>query len=225
MVSIQDLVFSKERLIENITFMNDYILKNEFNWTFVIKALNNYPDLFIEKISDLPINSIASDNENHLRLIKHIRPTIETWFLNYSGKLQTSEFIDVNLTHSSEVINEKTCLMLSIDPDRDGLSFNDELKVNRYGCYLDCSKPPDINFYKKWSKLKINPTVIQSLGTSVSFDKIEVLKSCGVNHFRLGEILLTGKDLINGKNIKGLRQDVFTSKKKITYNIISNLNF
>lgn len=205
--------------------MNDYILKNEVHWTFVIKALNNYPDLFIEKISDLPINSIASDNEHHLRLIKHIRPTIETWYLNYEGKLQTSEFIDVNLTHSNELVNEKTCLMLSIDPARDGHSFNDELKGNRYGCYLDCSKPPNINFYKKWSKLKINPKIIQSLGTSVSFEKIEFLKSCGVNHFRLGEILLTGKNIINGKNIKGLRQDVFTGKKMITYSMISNLNF
>jgi predicted amino acid racemase len=72
--------------------------------------------------------------------------------------------------------------------------------------------------------LNISPEKIQSLGTSVSFESIDFLRLKGVNHFRLGEIVLTGKSLINGARIKGLRDDVFSNKKNVSYQIISNFN-
>jgi len=218
-----DRVFNKERLMQNIDFMNDFFLKHEMNWTFVIKAFNAYPNNFIEELSDLNCSSIASDNEAHLEILKQRNPNIETWFLNYFGVKQTNDFIDVNLTHSNEFIPKNTCLMISLDSERDGIDFNPNFSCKKYGAYLDCSKLPDLKLFDEWANFKISPETTQSLGTSISFDKIDFLKSKGVNHFRLGEIVLTGRSLINGSRIKGLRDDVFSNKKNVSYQIISNL--
>jgi hypothetical protein len=219
-----NLVFNKERLIENINYINYFLLKHEMNWTFVIKAFNSYPDYFIEEIAKIPCSSFASDNENHLEIIKRQNSKVETWFINYSGEQQYNDFIDVNLTHSHEFISDKTCLMLALDPERYGSIYNPDFSCKRFGAYLDCTEAPDISFYDLWAELGISPLLTQSLGTSVSFDKIDLLKSKGVNHFRLGELVLTGKSLIDGTNVKGLRQDVFMSNKSLSYHIISNLN-
>jgi len=223
MKSNPNLVFCKERLIENINSMNVFFIKHEMNWTFVIKAFSLYPSSFIEKISDLPCLSIASDNESHLQIIKQRNPNMETWFLNYSGAKQINDFIDVNLTHSNEIRTDKTCFMLSIDSEREGIDFNSETIYQKVGAYLDCAKPPKADFLDAWARLKIPKEITQSLGTSISFEAIENLKSKGVNHFRIGEIILTGKSLIDGSKIKGLRQDVFENKKNVSYYLISNL--
>jgi hypothetical protein len=203
--------------------MNDFFLKHEMNWTFVIKAFRDYPNSFIENISDLPCLSIASDNESHLQIIKQLNPYMETWFLNYSGAKQIKDFIDVNLTHSNESRVDKTCFMLSIDSEREGIDFNTEKTYQKVGAYLDCAKPPKPDFFDAWARLKIPDNITQSLGTSISFESIDQLKSKGVNHFRIGEIILTGKSLIDGSKIKGLRQDVFENQKNVSYYLISNL--
>ena len=219
-----DIVFHKERMIDNIHFMNYYLLNQNISWTFVIKAFNSYPISFIEEISNIPCNSIASDNVNHLEVIKRLNSKMETWFLNYLGKEKSDNFIDVNLTHSDEFISDKSCLMLSIDPERDGIEYNYQFPCKRLGAYLDCAKLPKSEFFEAWSRLKIPPELTQSLGTSISFGSIDYLKSKGVNHFRLGEIILTGKNLSDGSKIQGLRQDVFDSHKKVSYHLISHSN-
>ena len=218
-----NLVFNKERLIENIDFMNDFFFKNEMTWTFVIKAFNSYPNSFIEQISDLPCLSIASDNESHLKIIKTRNSNMETWFLNYLGVKQTLDFIDVNLTHSGVFTSDKTCFMLAIDIEREGIDFNPDYSYKKVGAYLDCEKPPKSEFFDAWARLNIPPELTQSLGTSISFESMEYLNSKGANHFRLGEIILTGKSLIDGSKINGLRQDVFDSNNNVSYHLISQL--
>jgi hypothetical protein len=221
MILPDGLIFNRNRLDENVFFINDFFLKYEMSWTFVIKAFANYPNDFIREISNLECKSIATENENHLKIIKQLNPKIETWFLNYAAKKVNSNFIDVNLTHSTKQALDKACLMLNIDSDRYGAEYNSSLGCEKYGAYLDCSKPPKSDFFDAWKRLKIDPNKIQSLGTSITFESIDFLKNKGVNHYRLGEIILTGKSLINGEKLKGLRDDVFTSHKKITYHIIS----
>jgi predicted amino acid racemase len=220
-----DLVFNRKRLSENIHYLNEFFRKHEMKWTFVIKAFSGYSHEFIKELSDIPCSSIASDNENHLKLIKSLNPSIETWFLNYSAKVVTSDFIDVDLTHSEQFVPNKSCLMLTIDPERHGIEFRPNFECNMFGAYLDCSKHPSSDFFDAWSRLNISPEKIQSLGTSVSFESIDFLKSKGVNHFRLGEIVLTGRSLINGSRIKGFRDDVFSNKKNVSYHMISHFNF
>lgn len=218
-----NLAFHKERLNENIEFMSDFFLKKEMTWTFVIKAFSLYPNSFIEQLSDLPCLSIASDNEVHLEILKQRNSNIETWFLNYLGVKKTNDFIDVNLTHSKEFSADNACLMISLDSEREGIDFNPNFSCKKYGAYLDCSKLPDLKFFDEWVNFKISPEITQSLGTSITFEKIDFLKSKGVNHFRLGEIILTGKSLIYGSKVHGLRQDVFVSKNEVSYHLIPQL--
>jgi hypothetical protein len=218
-----NILFNKERLNENIAYMNEFFLKHEMNWTFVIKAFHDFPTNFIEALSDSPCRSIASDNKEHLKIIKGRNTNMETWFLNYNGIHVTQDYIDVNLTHLNDSASDRACFMISIDPEREGLAFNQEYSYKKVGAYLNCEKLPNVSFFDSWSKLNIPPDVMQSLGTSISFESIDFLKSKGVNHYRLGEILLTGKSVINGSKIKGLRQDVFDAKQNVSYHLISQL--
>ena len=218
------LIFTKERLIENIDFINELFHKNEMSWTFVIKAFNSYSDYFIADIADLPCTSIASDKENHLELIKLQNPTMETWYLNYQGLKLTNNYIDVNLTHAEKSNIHNTCFMLSIDPEREGMEYNpEETNYTRVGAYLDCETPPKHSFFDVWKNLNIPSEILQSLGTSITFESMDYLKSIGANHYRLGEIILTGKSLIDGSKIKGLRQDIFEPHHKVSYHFISQL--
>jgi hypothetical protein len=100
MILPDGLIFNRNRLDENIFFINDLFLKYKMSWTFVIKAFANYPDDFIREISNLDCKSIATENENHLKIIKELNPKIETWFLNYAAKKVNANFIDVNLIFS-----------------------------------------------------------------------------------------------------------------------------
>jgi hypothetical protein len=219
-----NLVFKKERLIENIDFINELFHKNEMSWTFVIKAFNSYSDSFIENLADLPCTSIASDKESHLELIKIQNPTMETWYLNYQGVELTNNCIDVNLTHAENSNIQNTCFMLSIDPEREGIEYNPEKTgFSKVGAYLNCETPPNPSLFDAWKNLNIPPEITQSLGTSITYESLDLLKSKGANHYRLGEIILTGKSLIDGSKINGLRQDVFEPQHQVSYHLISQL--
>ncbi|NBO61560.1 MAG: hypothetical protein EBU82_11420 [Flavobacteriia bacterium] len=217
------LLFHMDRLSENIDCINDRMSSIGMHWTFIIKAFNHYPSAAIQEFSSLRCKSIGSDNLKHLSLLKSLNPSLETWFLNYKGISIEDNSIDINLTHSGNNITSKTCLMLDIDADRHGHPYENGLSCNRFGAYLDCSKLPDQRFFKAWKNLRIPERSTQSLGTSVSFEHIELLKSSGVNHFRLGEIVLLGRSLMNQQPIDGLRTDVFERNKPVTYHCISTL--
>lgn len=222
----EDMDFHPGRLKQNILFLNDFFSRREMSWTFVIKAFHNYPDFIITELANLPCQSIASDNPRHLDMLKKLNPNLETWFLNYEGSHDISEFIDVNLTHSAHSMDQKSCLMLAIDEVRHGESFKSfsEEKYSKVGAYLDCEKLPDLHFFEKWKKLKISSGILQSIGTSVSFEIMDYLQDIGVNHYRLGELVLTGKGVEQCNNISGMRQDVFEASRPVSYNLISNID-
>lgn len=212
-----------DRLSENIDCINDRMSSLGMQWTFIIKAFNHYPSEAIQELSSLRCKSIGSDNLEHLSLLKSLNPSLETWYLNYKGVSIEDESIDINLTHSGKNITPKTCLMLNIDAERHGHPYENGLSCSHFGAYLDCSKFPNPQFFKAWKALQIPEHSTQSLGTSVSFEHIELLKSSGVNHFRLGEIVLLGRSLKNQQPIHGLRTDVFERNKPVTYHCISAL--
>jgi len=218
----QRIFFYTDRLKENILYLNDFFSARNMSWTFVIKAFFNYPDSFINELSYMPMGSLATDNLTQLKKIKELNPEMELWFLNYEGIEVIDDVVDVNLTHSTHSTNNKTCLMLALDPERMGAELNIDMAFKRLGAYLDCANMPDASFFEEWQKFHIPTTIIQSLGTSVSFEHIDYLQSKGVNHYRIGELALTGKSLINGKKIKGLRPDVFGDGVNVNYEFISN---
>jgi hypothetical protein len=214
--------FHNDRLIENIEFMNDFMQSKNMQWTFIVKAFNQYPNSFISQLKSIPCKSVGSDNLSHILLLKSLNPAFETWYLNYEGIPLTEPTVDVNLTHVINSSSEKNCLMLQLDPLRYGLPYNNKLSSKYFGAYLDCSSFPNADFFEVWKSFNLPPDTIQSLGTSVSLEQIDYLASFGVNHYRIGESVLTGKTLIN-QPINGLRQDVFTGKKNITYHSISHI--
>ena len=120
-----NLKFHKDRLAENVAYLDDFFQKREMNWTLVIKLLNSFNTNIIDYIQDLKIKSIASDNLTHLQYFKKQTNKIETWFLNYDGVEIEDDFIDVDLTHVINPAVEKKCFMLELDTDRFGLKMDD----------------------------------------------------------------------------------------------------
>jgi len=229
MDKINEPIFHLERLKENILFLNDFFTQKELSWTFVIKAFCNYSPEFISELVKLPINSVASDNEQHLKIFKGDKTDIETWYLNYSGANVDYNWVDVELTHSLLNIQKKTCLMLTLDNDRFGSQITDPTNdifkncCSRVGAYLNCEKMPTRSFFEKWSSFNFPAEFTQSLGTSVTFEHATYLQDNRVNHFRIGEIALTGRLIGSNNKIKGMRHDVFTSTQQVSYHFLSNL--
>lgn len=218
-----------ERLIENIDYLNDYFKRHNVQWTFVAKLFHEYSvDFMKEFIKILPIESVALYNLTHLEAIKKIKPSLETWFINYEGIEIEAPFIDVNLTHNPTKLSSNTCLMVTLEEDRYGVPGEEvealilSNQITKTGAYFDCTKPPEITLLKKWSSYHFQDNTLKTMGTSSAFSMIETIKAFGGNHFRIGETAFFGKEINTKKNIKGLRQDVFASRKKINYHIIEN---
>ena len=226
----QNTFLNIERLQENINFLDDYFSSNSMTWTFVIKAFNYYPKNFINFLAQISCDSIASPNPEHLSCFKKHNSHIETWWLNYNCEINNFRSVDVNLTAKKKASNDNYCFMILTDTKREGLDVNivkDFLfnsKIRNVGAYFDCSSRIDNCFLQKWKDYQFDESVLQSLGTSVSFCQINQLKDAGANHYRLGELVLTGLDIITNEPITGLRQDVFTSIKERTYHFILNLH-
>ena len=225
----KDIELIPERLIENIEFLNDYFKRHNVQWTFVAKLFHEYSvDFMKELIKIVPVESIALYNLNQLEAIKNFKPSLETWFINYEGIEIGAPFIDVNLTHNPTNIDNSTCLMVTLEEDRYGVSGEEveELirsnQIIKTGAYFDCSRPPEIELLKKWSTYDFQENTLKTMGTSSAFSMIETIKAYGGNHFRIGETAFFGKEINTQQNIKGLRQDVFASRKKINYHIIEN---
>ncbi len=103
-----------------------------------------------------------------------------------------------------------------------GLKHIDVLGIgSNFGC-LNGSIPTidqymQLVLYRELLELKFNrPLPVISAGTSASIPQLltgELPK--GINHFRVGESIFLGTDLINGGHIKGLREDVFILRSEI----------
>jgi len=103
-----------------------------------------------------------------------------------------------------------------LDPLREGCdaaSVQDSIDCGACHCvgaYLDCATLPDTSLLSRWKQFGFDPNITQSLGTSVSFGEINRLQEAGVNHYRIGELAITGLDLITKQPIPGMRQDAVT---------------
>jgi ornithine racemase len=227
MERITSLQLVVSRLKENVEFLNHHFTNHGMSWTFVIKLLSNSQDTLIAQLSDLPVKSIATENLNHLSLLKSVTPEIETWFLNYSAQSPVPSFVDVNLSHAIEFSDTSTCLMVALDPEREGCDpqlVKNEIcssSCSRIGAYLDCAHLPDTKWLTSWKENNFPGYVLQSLGTSVSFSLMKQMADAGVNHYRVGELAFFGKDLVSGKKVNGLRHDVFESNKCRSYHEVS----
>ena len=202
------------RLTENIRFLDDFLREKSMTWTFVIKAFEGLPAEIFDCLRDVPCASVASAQIDVLRDYKRLHPQVETWWLNYEGVACDQDWIDINLTHAPK--SKRDCYMVLLDPLREGCEGEfvqdaiDRGTCNCVGAYLDCAAMPDASFLSQWRQFGFDSSITQSLGTSVSFGEINRLQEAGVNHYRIGELAITGLDLITRQPIPGLRQDVVT---------------
>ncbi len=221
------IILHQDRLAENIQFLNQHFQSKNMDWTFVVKIFQDYPDDKIAFIADLPVAGIASENLRHLQIIKKKNPDIKTWFLNYQGVSLEHSFVDIDVTHKDVNLSHKTCLMMALDPEREGFECLPEITNQKtktcfaVGAYLDCANVPAASFLQNWKKYNFPSTLTQSLGTSVSFEYISMLQDAGVNHYRLGELAFTGRSLLNQQKIKGMRQDIIMPAQARSYHYIS----
>jgi ornithine racemase len=81
-----------------------------------------------------------------------------------------------------------------------------------YGIMPSYDKMVQLSLYKQIIELKFNRKIKWiSGGSSVSIPLIQKQKlPQGINHFRIGETLFFGNNLITGKIIKGMKDDVIT---------------
>ena len=202
------------RLSENIHFLDDFMAAKGMTWTFVIKAFEGLPAETFDCLREVPCASVASAQIDVLRSYNELHPQAETWWLNYEGVACDHDWIDFNLTHAPK--SERDCHMVLLDPLREGCdaaSVQDSIKrgaCNCVGAYLDCAALPDASFLSAWRQFGFDSSITQSLGTSVSFGEINRLQEAGVNHYRIGELAITGLDLITRQPIPGMRQDAVT---------------
>ena len=202
------------RLTDNIQFLDDFLGGKGMTWTFVIKAFEGIHAETFDSLREVPCASVASAKIEVLRTFKQFHPQVETWWLNYEGVACDRDWIDINLTHAPK--SKRDCHMVSLDPLREGCDAVfvqdsiDRGACHCVGAYLDCATLPDASFLSHWRQFGFDPHITQSLGTSVSFGAINRLQDAGVNHYRIGELAITGLDLITQQPIPGMRQDAVT---------------
>lgn len=210
-----------QRLADNVRFLDDFFSERAMTWTFVIKAFERVtPDVFAQ-LSGVPCASVASARPDLLLAYREFHPHVETWWLNYEAKPCTYDWVNVNLTHMPTT--GKDCPMVLLDELREGCDpevahrLIDQKNCTHVGAYLNCAELPAVPFLDRWKRLGYGPQLKQSLGTSVSFHQVDQMQAAGANHYRIGELAITGRDLLTQKPIPGMRQDAITPSESRTF--------
>lgn len=236
---MSELLFSPEKLNSNILKINKFFESKLVKWTLVVKLLGNRTDL-LNHIDLNSLNSIASDNIEHLNHLSFLNPKIETWFIGYdkldNNKLSSN--IGVILIDEKDKydidelvrLNIIPCFMLELDNSRIGLNMIDfnhivkSFKTYFSGAYLDCANCPSLHFFDSWKNNFENDAITQSICSSSAVNEIEYVKKMNGNHFRIGELVFFGG--MNGQDYTYLDLDpfVFTSSDGsiVSYDYVTN---
>jgi hypothetical protein len=236
---MSELLFSPERLNSNILKLNNFFENKKVKWSLVLKLLGNRIDL-LNYIDLNSLNSIASDNVEHLNQSFFLNPNLETWYIGYdkldNSKLSTS--IGVLLIDEKdkydieELLRLKIipCFMLELDSSRFGMKMIDFNKIiiffpNYYcGAYLDCMEVPSLHFFDLWKTDFRNGSIIQSISSSSAVNEIDYIKKVKGNHFRIGELAFFGGMIGQDYNYLDLDSNVFTSSdgSNVSYTFVNN---
>ena len=223
----------------NILKINKFFESKLVKWTLVVKLLGNRTDL-LNHIDLNSLNSIASDNIEHLNHLSFLNPKIETWFIGYdkldNNKLSSN--IGVILIDEKDKydidelvrLNIIPCFMLELDNTRIGLNMIDfnhivkSFKTYFSGAYLDSANCPSLHFFDSWNNNFANDAIIQSICSSSAVNEIEYVKKMNGNHFRIGELAFFGG--MNWQDFTYLDLDpfVFTSSDEsiVSYDYVTN---
>ena len=79
------ITFSKKKLRKNFNYLNNLFKKKEIQWAIVSKLLCGHKDILRELLS-LNISQICDSRISNLRIIKEIKPEIETIYIKPPAK-------------------------------------------------------------------------------------------------------------------------------------------
>ena len=218
---LETIKIHPDRLSENICFLDEFFASKEMTWTFVIKGFERVSTDDFECLENVPCTSVASAIREVLLSYRNHHPRAETWWLNYDGAPCPYDWVDVNLTHAPST--NRDCLMIELDELREGciqervIQLVNQGTCRHVGAYLDCTSLPAERFLLRWKSLGLNADITRSLGTSVSFSMVDQMRAVGVNHYRIGELAITGRDLLTQDPIPGMRQDSVTPVESHTF--------
>jgi ornithine racemase len=235
------LTLNLEKLKINYEFLKNLFEEKEVTWGVVSKLLCGNK-LFLQELINLGIREIHDSRISNLAMVKRLNRSIQTVYIKPVSKKNVSqmvEFADVSLNSELETIRmiseeavrqdklHKIIIMVETGDLREGVmgenlvDFYEEIfelpKIDVIGVMPSTDKLIQLSLYKQIIELKFGRKIPWvSAGTSVTIPLIfshQLPK--GINHFRVGETLYFGVDLVGEKVIEGMQGDVFELEAEI----------
>ncbi len=161
---------------------------------------------------------------------KSLRTIVKYADVSFNSDLETMQLISKEAARQEKV--HRVIIMIEMGDLREGVlgenlvSFYESIfelpnvEVIGFGTNFNCmygvmpshDKLVQLSLYKQIIELKFNRKIKWiSGGSSVTFPMIQKKQlPKGINHFRVGETLYFGNNLVTGKTIKGMKDDVIT---------------
>jgi predicted amino acid racemase len=154
---------NRKKLRENFKFLNDLFSENGIKWTVVTKVLCGHRE-YLQEVINLGINQISDSRIENLRVIKDIKPDLETIYIKPPAKRHIKEV--VNFADISFNTEYSTIQALSKEAGRQKKTHKIMIMIEmgelREGVMWD----EFIDFYSKVFKL---PNIeIVGIGTNLS---------------------------------------------------------
>lgn len=234
----------RDKLRHNYDFLNQRFIDNGINWGVVSKMLCGN-QLYLEELVALGVTEIHDSRISNLRVIKKLKPEIQTVYIKPPAEKNIPEVIkyaDVSFNTELATIRllseeaerqgktHKVLIMIEMGDLREGVMGDDlidfygkifglpNIEVVGIGTNLNClhgvmpspDKLVQLGLYKQLIEVTFNKKIPWiSGGTSVTlplFLSRQLPKT--VNHFRIGESLYFGVNLVTGETIPGMKDDV-----------------
>ena len=221
----------RDRLKHNFDFLNNLFEKNNIEWGVVSKMLCGN-EIYIRELIHLGATEVHDSRISNLKVIKGIDHSVQTVYIadvSFNTEYETIRLISQEAKRQEK--KHKIIIMVEMGDLREGV-LGDRLmdfygKVFRLpnieivglGTNLNClngvmpshDKLVQLSLYKQLIEATFKRKIPWvSAGSSVTIPLLlKKLLPRGNNHFRVGETLYNGKNLVTGKVIKGMKDDVF----------------
>ena len=216
-----------EKLKHNYDFLDNLFKKYEKDWGVVSKLLCGNKQ-FLKVLLDFGVTEMLDSRISNLKTIKSINPQVQTVYIKPPSKRVIKSLImyaDVSFNTELETIK-----LISEEAKRQGklhkiIGFYGSIfklpniEVIGLGTNFNClsgimpshDKLIQLSLYKQLIEVTFNKKIKWVTGGSSVMIPLLMKKMVpiGNNHFRIGETLFLGNNLITHKPIKGMKTDVF----------------
>ena len=234
----------KNRLKNNFDLLDNLFKAHSIDWAIVTKLLCGN-ETFLRELLSLDINEVCDSRLSNLKVIKKIRPDVQTVYIKPPPKRSIPtvvKYADVSFNSESETIKllsqeavrqgkiHKVTIMIELGDLREGIMGDHlidfyqkvfdlpNIEVTALGANLNClhgimpsqDKLIQMSLYKQLVEAKFDKEIPWvSGGTSVVLPLLfrkQVPKA--INHFRIGETLFFGTNIIDDTLVPGMDPEV-----------------